>query len=61
MSQLIRRASGFARPWPKSGPRQAGERCELSDLLIDQCACRNHRKPEPAESGEAEEEELDFR
>lgn len=23
------------------------ERCELSDLPVDQCACRLHAKPEP--------------
>lgn len=50
-----------ARPWPEGQPRQEGERCELSDLLIDQCACRVHKEQEVVNSGPAEEQEFDFR
>ena len=51
----------YARPWPKSEPRQQGERCEMSDLLIDQCACRRHMPSEPSGPRPVGEEELDFR
>lgn len=59
MSAVFR--NGFARPWPEGIPRQSGERCELSDLLVSQCACRIHKKPEEKTDGEAQEQELDFR
>lgn len=56
------RRNGFARPWPEGQPRQEGERCELSDLVIEQCACRVHKKKEASsESRDAEPEEFDFR
>lgn len=43
-------------------PTRPGERCELSDLLIDECACRIHKKGETlSDPREAQEEELDFR
>jgi hypothetical protein len=53
------RRGRYARPWPEGQPRQEGERCELSDLIIDQCACRVHKQKE-TQSG-AEPEEFDFR
>lgn len=48
-----------ARPWPKGIPTRQGERCTLSDLLIPECACRIHKKPEP-DDDQAHEEEFDF-
>jgi hypothetical protein len=57
--RVVRR-NGFARPWPEGQPRQKGERCDLSDLLVDQCSCRIHAKKEDSD-GTATEQELDFR
>lgn len=51
--------NAYARPWPESGPRQPGERCDLSDLLIDQCACKKHAKEEN-DDNRAEPLDLDF-
>lgn len=51
--------NGFARPWPEGQPRQSGDRCELSDLLVSQCACRIHKKEEVTDDL-AEPEDLDF-
>ncbi len=52
---------GFPRPWPEGEPTRPGERCVLSDLLVNECACRVHRKPEKEIDGDVPEEELDFR
>jgi hypothetical protein len=59
--RVVRR-KGFARPYPEGQPTRPGARCELSDLLESECACKKHRKEEPRVGPtEAEEEELDFR
>lgn len=58
--RVVRR-NGFARPWPEGQPTRPGARCEMSDLLVEECACRKHAKPEPQGDGTVEEQELDFR
>lgn len=54
--------NGFARPWPEGQPTRGGERCPLSDLLVSECACRNHRgkKDESDDDKVAEPLDLDF-
>lgn len=61
MSYVVRR-SGYARPWPEGEPTRPGVRCELSDLLPEECACKIHAKKEPDNGPRpAEPEEFDFR
>lgn len=60
MSWLIGHASGVAKEWPAGEPRRRGERCEMSDLLVDECACRKHKPAVKPETREAEPEEFDF-
>lgn len=58
MAGVIRR-DGFARPWPEGQPTRQGERCPMSDLLVTECACKNHAKKE-VHDDRAEPVDLDF-
>lgn len=58
--RIVRR-HGFSRPWPEGEPTRPGVRCPLSDLLPEECACKNHAKKEPpSEPGPAEPFDFDF-
>lgn len=61
MSLLFR--GGYARPWPEGEPTRPGERCAMSDLLVTECACKNHRGKEKDDGNTdntAEPLDLDF-
>lgn len=57
LSVLRRNVSAPIRPVRE--PTRPGARCELSDLLIAECACRVHKKKEVTD-GPADPLDLDF-